>query len=430
MISPVPAAPRTARRRWLFRVGAIVVGLAIFPGIPEVLVRVAQPKSLDGFRAVYFGGDARSPELFVNDPALSWRLRPSVSFLLLDVTVETDQHGFRRSPRSATEAHEGERRILCLGDSTPFGWKTPASQIFPELLAMQLDGRASSLPPWKLLNAAVPGYSSYQARLQAEELIPRWRPALVVVCVGNNDAWPVERSDREAIAATSSWSRQFLRLARHSHLALWIKDLAAPSEPPPLVLPSLDRATQRVSLDEYRENLAAIVRVAREHDARVAIVASPANLYHAPVRGDQFPGFAELQRDSREVAERLGRGDQAAALRRLAELRQRHPDDFRYQWLEGMVVSKLGEVERGRELLEQALEADPFPECCKRSYREAAMELARAEELIAIDPNEIFARAAAPASPESFYLDWCHPTPLGHRLIAAELARQLGEIQK
>jgi hypothetical protein len=176
------------------RLVVVLLSFAVCWGIPEILVRIVDPP-LQQYRDVQFGRDPNSPLLFVRDSRLHWKLRPNAEVLLQGRNVRTDPQGLLgEAPRA------GERTLLVLGDSTAFGWGVGEGQSFAEVLQARLDATGASspaAPPLRVLNAAVPGYSSFQVRLQAETLIPRWRPALVIVCVGNNEAWPVERSDRE-----------------------------------------------------------------------------------------------------------------------------------------------------------------------------------------------------------------------------------------
>lgn len=416
---PPSRAGRT--RGWLFRLAAIALALAIFPGIPELCVRWAAP-SLDGFRAIEFGGDRATARLIMNDWDLSWKLRPDTQTRFLGERITTDRHGFRQLPEVA-----GKRTLLCLGDSTPFGWKMADGQAYPDLLHATLQEETAG-GPWRTLNAGVPGYSSYQVRRQAERLIPAWRPDVVVVCVGNNDAWPVERSDRQALAERSTLSRALVAGLSHCHFAIWVKDRWAERNPTDLVLPNLDRAVPRVSRDEYRENLARIARLAREHGGRVIFLAPPVNIHHQPVRIDQTPGFQEFQDEARRVAGIVASGRTAPNREALDRFFAASPDDFRYRWLHGAALSQWGDLDAGAELLEEALEADPFPEGCKRSYRQAVVELAREHDSPCIDVNAIFRDHARPASPQRLYLDWCHPVAAGHRLIADEIVRAIRKV--
>ena len=188
---PEPANGPSPRRKVWFRLITVGLVLLLLWGIPEAIVRLANPP-LESYQAIAFGGDPNSSKLFIKDWRLHWKLRPTVATTFLGAAVRTNRAGFR-----GDEPVPGGRVVLCLGDSTTFGWRVEQAEPFPARLQARLRGEGKSPTAWKVINAGVPGYSSLQLRLLAEQLVPRWKPEVVVVCVGNNEAWPVARSDRQ-----------------------------------------------------------------------------------------------------------------------------------------------------------------------------------------------------------------------------------------
>ena len=83
-------------------------------------------------------------------------------------------------------------------------------------------------------------------------------------------------------------------------------------------------------------------------------------------------------------------------------------------------------MQGGRELLEQSLDHNWFPDACKRSYRMAGAGVAAEEKLPYIDVNDIFRRHANGPNPQEFYIDQCHPTPQGDQLITDALFDAIG----
>ena len=77
----------------------------------------------------------------------------------------------------------GELRILLVGDSFAFGFYVDDDATFASLLS-----RRSPLSRVKVLNAGVPGYSSAQGLVYLRELLPRYRPHIVLIAFGTNDA--------------------------------------------------------------------------------------------------------------------------------------------------------------------------------------------------------------------------------------------------
>jgi lysophospholipase L1-like esterase len=92
-----------------------------------------------------------------------------------------------------------------------------------------------------------------------------------------------------------------------------------------------------------------------------------------------------------------------------------------------MTLTWMGRTDAGIERLEEALRRNPFPERCNLSYRQAARTVAQQERVAFLDVNELFREASRPDPRKAvaLYLDWCHPTPDGHRLVAGALMREI-----
>lgn len=407
----------SARRKVGFRLIAVGLVLVIGWGIPEGIVRLANPP-LEAFRAIAFGGDPNSEKLFIKDWRLHWKLRPAVETSFLGVPVRTNQQGMRGDDPVA-----GRRTVLCLGDSTTFGWRVALADTYPAKLQARLNDDAKSPNSWNVVNAGVPGYSSWQVRLVAEKLVPLWKPAVVVICLGNNEAWPVARSDRQMDADRALSGRVGAALSS-SRALVWAAEKLRPEKPQPFIAPTLDKAVPRVSRDEFAENLRQIVRVARAANARVVLVSPPVNLYFAPQRFEQFSGWEKWKAFFGEVTELSQAGRSQQLLAKVNAALEANPESFCALWIKGLAISDRDPA-GGRELLEQAIEQHPFPENCKRSYRRVIAEVANTENTGFLDVNELFLRRASGPIPAALYLDWCHPTPQGHAFMAEALADAL-----
>ena len=405
----------SARRKVGFRLIAVGLVLALGWGIPEMIVRISNPP-LEAFRAIAFGGDPNSDKLFMKHWRLHWKLRPAVETPFLGVTVHTNREGFR-----GDEPVAGRRVLLCLGDSTTFGWRVEGPDAYPAKLQTRLNGAAN--PAWTVINAGVPGYSSFQLRLLAEQLVPRWKPEVVVICVGNNEAWPADRSDRQIDAERAVSGRLVAGLSA-SRALLWASEKLRGEKPRPFIAPSLDKAVPRVSREEFGDNLRHIVKLARAANARVVLVSPPVNLYFAPQRFQQFSGWEKWQAFFAEVMELSKTGTPQQLLAKVDAAVEANPESFYALWIKGLVVSDRDPA-GGRELLEQAIEQHAFPENCKRSYRQVIAQVAAEQNTRFLDVNGLFLERAKGPIPAALYLDWCHPTPQGHDFMAEELARMI-----
>jgi lysophospholipase L1-like esterase len=409
---------RMRRKAW-FRVLTVGMVMVVGWGIPEVIVRIANPP-LEAFRAIAFGGDPNSDKLFMKHWRLHWQLRPNIETKFLGVTVRTNREGCR-----SDEPVAGRRVVLCLGDSTTFGWRVGQDEPFPAKLQALLNDGTKSPDNWEVINAGVPGYSSWQVRLVAEKLVQRWKPAVVVVCVGNNEAWPAERSDRQVDTARAVTGRMVAGLSA-SRFLVWASEKLRSEKPQAFIAPALDKAVPRVSREEFGENLRQIVRVARAANAKVVMLSPPVNLYFAPQRFQQFTGWEKWQAFYAEVMDLSKTGTPQQLLAKVDAAVEANPESFCALWIKGLVISDRDPA-GGRELLEQAIEQHPFPENCKRSYRRVLAEVAAAEKTRFLDVNALLLERAVGPIPAALYLDWCHPTPQGHAFIAEALTGMLGD---
>jgi lysophospholipase L1-like esterase len=118
---------------------------------------------------------------------------------------------------------------------------------------------------WDVVNAGVPGYSSYQSLVYLKQILDRWQPEIVIVESGINDGIPsIGLSDRQASTAGGrSWLDEVawhsnvvlaLRYARQDMVAQPFHEAKVESEP---FFHSImfDPGRSRVPEDDFRANL-------------------------------------------------------------------------------------------------------------------------------------------------------------------------------
>ena len=185
------------------------------------------------------------------DPRLIWTLDPRVPGQTIPLPS-------RREIISDESPHE--RVVVALGDAFTAGPLAPRLA-WPEMLQELIDiNRAPG--GLRVVNAAVPGYSSLQGLLsyrQMEDL----RADVVVLGFGADDARPVRHDDagwleRIRRAQSRGWSRALVTAQR------WAWSLR-PAPPP----------TRRVPLHEYRAHLVELVRLARARGAEPVLLTRP-----------------------------------------------------------------------------------------------------------------------------------------------------------
>jgi lysophospholipase L1-like esterase len=297
-----PAAPPPRRgRRWLFAVATALV----FAGVLELAARLALPRASLPVLIEPLKNDVNHTpaEFFRPHPTLFWELLPDVNqegrHYFGDVT---NRDGLRM--RNGVGPKDGRPRVVCLGDSCTYGLGVPVDDSWPSLLARD--------PALDVVNAGVPGYSSYQGAVFADMRCPEWRPDVVVVEYGINDSLTWLQFDHGKVVAMTDVERaphvRLDFLLKKSALVGWIASLAGGAPTPKAVAPealadarraagSADREyaiaqslmrydhrdmTPRVTPDELRANL---VRIAA-HAPHALVLKWPRRRLLDPSRQD------------------------------------------------------------------------------------------------------------------------------------------------
>lgn len=175
----MPAIVRKLRT-FVARLAAVLVSCLIGLLLLEVGIRLLLPASQWRYRDSTM--DARP------DARMGWVLRPNQ-----DVTTTAEQGWsvrFRTNADGLTpvtarrEKPPGTVRIMLFGDSTVLGRSVPPEATVHADLRRLLERRGHRVD---VVNAGVEGYSTDQALLQIERLIPLYRPDIVAYSLCDND---------------------------------------------------------------------------------------------------------------------------------------------------------------------------------------------------------------------------------------------------
>jgi len=250
-------------RDWLFNMALAAFSTVTFLVVAEGLLRLFGPDlSVTGLE-VRHGGNPLLASFtsahFVRDPDLTWAPHPSYP--------PFNAEGYRGQP-VARPKPPGELRILAVGDSNMLGHAAS----WANNLAVTFDPRALGRQRTTVVNASVYGYTSYQGRLRLEQFRD-FEPDLVLISFGGNDPGPNVAPDRAF--HVSAWQRTLDRWSTRLRLAALVRyaghRLARRSDRQASPAPSVPR----VSLEDYRENLRAMIARSREMGARPVLFTRP-----------------------------------------------------------------------------------------------------------------------------------------------------------
>ena len=152
------------------------------------------------------------------DTDLFWRATAQVEGSFFGTPfVSINDSGFR-SPNWPDPSEE-TTRLLFLGDSVTFGYGVDRDQRYSDKLIVRLKQRYPERD-WTSVNAAMIGYSSFQGKVVAREVLRQIQPDAVFVCFGVNDCLQRPLSDSDFSQEMQSSYAQFRTLMRRSQIVV------------------------------------------------------------------------------------------------------------------------------------------------------------------------------------------------------------------
>lgn len=211
-------------------------------------------------------------QIFKPDPDLFWRLVPGFNFPGAEIEG-VNFSGFRGKEFSAKKS-EWSVRIVCMGCSVTFGEKASYPQLLQELFDSSVSGRR-----FEVINAGIPGFSSFQGLRFFQTRILDLEPDFITVLYGWNDHWLAQGfSDNEQTPVGKNLAeiQSFLGCSRIYQLINSIQYSIREE------LNSFSRSVvdeskvkYRVSLEDYRENLQQIIELARKNGIEIILLTAP-----------------------------------------------------------------------------------------------------------------------------------------------------------
>lgn len=208
---------------------------------------------------------------FEIDPALLYRIRPTVKQRWVDLTYQPRFDLKIRDHRTFGRRPPGTVRIIALGDSSTYGVNTRLA--WPTRLQSLLERVAPGR--FEVVNLGVPGYTAFQGRRVLETRGERLQPSWAVLYFGWNDhllalgyADAEQKVGRGGVVA----ARNILSGSRIYQAVSWAVARARP-------VPESD-GKRRVGPGAFMADLSASVDMARELGAAVLLCTYPTALPH------------------------------------------------------------------------------------------------------------------------------------------------------
>ncbi len=260
---------------------------------------------------IVFLGNEPGQSFFQPDPDCFWRLKPNVVAPTKRGNwwggMMSNSYGMRSREVSIEETRD-KLRVLCFGDSTTFAFGVDFAEAWPNQLQTLLDQEAvprrlglrpdpltvgnhacrDGVPTYvEVLNAGIPGQTSYQGRKRLLADLQKWRPHLTVITFGNNDGWRWDGlADKDHASVSSSFATKWLN---HSRALSWLQSCRLPSAQQQTTDHKsrwAEQATQnyfdpnmtwtpRVSLEDFADNLHAMIQLCQQRESEVVLIVWP-----------------------------------------------------------------------------------------------------------------------------------------------------------
>lgn len=185
------------------------------------------------------------PPLFVDEHAPVWQLRPDIQRPVTFVErgtefdVRTNSLGWRGDEPSSGG-------LLCLGDSTTFGWGVEEDEAWPSLVEGAVNG-------------GVPGYSTFQGLDRIDEALSV-KPSAVLLGFVVRDAERAVMADHDRPEVPAPPDLALLRALRSAR---------------PAPTSTVDAVSFRVPPERYHDNLVVLVDAVRSSGAEPLLFAFP-----------------------------------------------------------------------------------------------------------------------------------------------------------
>ncbi len=295
----MPVSTRTSiSRRLVFSLAmfAIVIGTA------EGLARVLGKDVLDQAASPPPVSTEGAPNLLGN-PFLLYEMSPGKRFES-GIDIAINSYGLR-GPEWSRDKPSGVRRIMAVGDSSVYGFGVQDDEVFTARIDQALGDAV------QVINAAVPGYSTYQAinllQIRGLSLQP---DLLLVGCIWSDNNFD-SFVDRDLLAAYSSFRN---RHARAAHDLLRRSSLYTILDYKLRVLRTFPEerrvgwmvgrgektGERRVPIREYARNLESIVELAHGAGAEVAFMVLPnrEDVLTVNASGAAWDPYRDVMRDT------------------------------------------------------------------------------------------------------------------------------------
>lgn len=419
----------SSRRRWSFRLCAVLLGLSPFLVLEATLRWNRADSEIPADPYVAFGAVHDLFELDDRDQMYRTARARQILFGAQEFPADKPPNGYR---------------VFCLGGSTVRGRPFHVETAFPHWLQLELQGLDAS-KQFEAINCGGLSYASYRLRFILAEVLD-YDPDLIILAMGHNE-FLEDRTYQSQKAQTAAWSwirarTSQLETVRHARRAWGRKrEVTTLNEEVTARLDAesgyasyhRDEAWRRDVLQHFKDTLRDMVSMCQARGVPVVLVQLGSNLRdNPPFKSEHQAGLDDALRVQWQRA-----FDRAASTpdpaRALDAYREAESIDDQYALLSFRMArcfDRLGDFEQARRYYERAKELDVCP---LRILDEAAKTVETAARSMGVPlvdaARHLETRSAQGIPGYDWYTDHVHPSIMAHQAIATTIAKTLGEQQ-
>lgn len=388
----------------------------------------------EGLGSVLLGPPTRLDRIHAmlrQDRTLFWRQRSNLSVEFEGARVTTNALGLR-DRHFAQGRRDNSVRVICLGASPTFGWGVGQQETYAKDLERRLQSGLGSNRV-EVINAGQIGYSSYQGVRYFQDVILPLRPDIITLSYVINDVDKYRFYQNNLVAdSTLQHLPEFLvrveNILSHSRFYRFYRRVLNQTRSVSHQFFGRSgveefREGRRVSLEEYRANISAIVRLAKEQGIGVVLMKMPVNLPAAAVvsTADRARAAAVIGQARAKAAD----NNFAEAIALLRQALITDASSARAYFYLGKYHEKLGRREEAASYFEKMVLMELY-ECAAlaKEYHRALEDVSAAEGVVLVDLVSAFAEYEREKEDYLFLdpqHDTIHPNARGHRVIAETL---------
>ncbi|KKU13888.1 MAG: hypothetical protein UX17_C0006G0002 [Parcubacteria group bacterium GW2011_GWC2_45_7] len=371
-------------------------------------------------------------QILEQDPVLFWRQKANLDVVFHDAEIKTNSSGFR-SREISRKKDKNSFRIVCLGASPTLGWGVNSEDIYSYQLEKLLREKYGA-DKIEVINAAGIGYSSHQGLNLLKNEILKLSPDLITVSyvINDVDKHRFYRSDGRADKELKPRPAMLVVLENFLDKSVFYNFLKQ------RIFESRGSSVRyfgnqgysekrRVSSEDYKKNLSAIIDTAHQNNIEVVLVKMPVNL---PVKEEVAGPLQAKAEEGIARAIAYARGDKwdeaAAELKKALEYNPYSSKAFYYL---GVYSQRHGKSDEAQNYFQKAKERELF-QCGRlgKVYNEIMQQVAGERNIPLVD---IVAAFDAFNRESGGYLfldpdgDTIHPNATGHRIIGREIYNAL-----